>query len=318
MTVRFYQSSDASAPVLNDTQGSLLAVLVAILVNGYGTQTAAGWTIKATGGTGQKTLQQGGGNGFFLQIDDSAATGAAAYARAIGAEGATTTFGSANLTNLFPTTAQLSAGVFWARCNTTTSPSRWACIADNARFYFWNENDGTSNGATNVQQLFFFGDLDSYKSADAFATRIGGQTSATTVNTAVTGLQASIGTNNTGIWTCRRFDQTSTSIASGIHTDYVKSGQAAALGGTVTGSLAYPNPEDGALYLTPVWSHESAVGGNSVRGLVPGIWNPCQAQSNYNSFDTSTGSTGLTGKSFSLFRIGTTNGVAFETSNTWS
>src|SRR5438309_11659795 len=48
MTVRVYKSTDASAPALTGQVGSLTALLDAILVNGYGTKTAAGWTIGFT------------------------------------------------------------------------------------------------------------------------------------------------------------------------------------------------------------------------------------------------------------------------------
>jgi hypothetical protein len=48
MTVRVYRSTDASAPVLTGQVGSLTALLDAILVNGYGALTAAGWTIAQT------------------------------------------------------------------------------------------------------------------------------------------------------------------------------------------------------------------------------------------------------------------------------
>jgi hypothetical protein len=48
MTVRVYRSTDASAPVLTGQVGSLTALLDAVLVNGYGALSAAGWTIAQT------------------------------------------------------------------------------------------------------------------------------------------------------------------------------------------------------------------------------------------------------------------------------
>jgi hypothetical protein len=45
MTVRIYRSTDGSAPVLTGQAGKLTDLLDAILVNGYGSKTAAGWTI---------------------------------------------------------------------------------------------------------------------------------------------------------------------------------------------------------------------------------------------------------------------------------
>lgn len=42
MTVRVYRWDDASAPTLTGQLGSLITLLDAVLVNGYGSKTAAG------------------------------------------------------------------------------------------------------------------------------------------------------------------------------------------------------------------------------------------------------------------------------------
>ena len=43
MSFTIYRSTDASPPVLNGTAGSLRALLLACLVDGYGAKAAAGW-----------------------------------------------------------------------------------------------------------------------------------------------------------------------------------------------------------------------------------------------------------------------------------
>lgn len=71
MTVTAYFSTDASAPTLTGTTGSLVALLDAILVNGYGAKAAAGWSIAYTG-TSKRDYKQGtGSNGYYLDVDDS-------------------------------------------------------------------------------------------------------------------------------------------------------------------------------------------------------------------------------------------------------
>src|SRR5487761_2687143 len=72
-TVNTYQSTDASAPILTDTAGSLVALLDACLVNGYGTKTGAGWTIAYTG-TNQRVYKMSAtlGTGNSVYVDDSA------------------------------------------------------------------------------------------------------------------------------------------------------------------------------------------------------------------------------------------------------
>jgi len=75
-TITLYQSTDASAPALSNTAGSLIAVLRACLVTGYGAKAAAGWT-EAYTGTNKVAFRMATGvgkNGVYLQIADSSTT----------------------------------------------------------------------------------------------------------------------------------------------------------------------------------------------------------------------------------------------------
>jgi len=325
MTVTYYTSSDTSAPVLNDVQGALYALLLAVLVNGYGAKAAAGWTNPYTGTAGQSgVFKQGGGNGFYLNVNDTAATGTATYAQAIGASGATA-YGVANLTNPFPTTAQVSGGVFWPRFpySSATSPSRWAVIATNKTFYMWNEGDGTNNGSQKYQQVFWFGDMDSFVGSDAHFTQIMGNTTGAQRTMTYTAM----GADSVGLYCEAAYNGTTVQIAQGMMSDYYKNGSQAIMGGTTSAasSIQYPNPEDGALYLSYIYTQEHATGGNSVRGFMPGIWNPDSYVIGglFNAFDTipSMAADALNGKTFHFFPLsntGTLNGgIVFETSNTW-
>lgn len=70
MTVRVYKSTDVSAPVLTGQAGSLIAVLDACLVNGYGAKVAAGWTKPFTG-TNKAVYQPGlSAPNFYRVLDD--------------------------------------------------------------------------------------------------------------------------------------------------------------------------------------------------------------------------------------------------------
>jgi hypothetical protein len=88
MTVRVYKSTDGSAPVLTGQVGSLTALLDAILVNGYGALTAAGWTIgfrrRPTSAAYLQNLT-GANNpsGMLLYVDDTG-PGAGGCARGAG------------------------------------------------------------------------------------------------------------------------------------------------------------------------------------------------------------------------------------------
>ena len=322
MTATFYTSADTSAPTLNDTQGALAAVLLAILVNGYGSQSAAGWTTAYTGSTGQYAFKQGGGNSNYLNIDDSAATGISTYARVSGYT-SMTAFGAG--AGQFPNNVQQSGGLYWPRFQYTsaTSPSRWACIATNKTFYFWNEGDGTNNGSKNVQQLFFFGDMNTYGTNDTSCTVIGGATGASDTNS-WTYTSVSVITATLIIYAAANSFGTSGSSPQGFHSDYWLNGASNVMG---NGGVVYTNPEDTGLYVKPIWLTDPVGVNNILRGLMPGIWNCCHAASNFANTSITTsqfsanGSDQTSGKTFTILKLGnggSTGTVTFETSNTWS
>ena len=76
MTVTVYLSTDASAPTLDGNVGSLITVLDAVLVNGYGAKAAAGWT-KAFSGTNKAAYRNSPstGTGLFWRIQDDGPLG---------------------------------------------------------------------------------------------------------------------------------------------------------------------------------------------------------------------------------------------------
>lgn len=85
-----YKSTDASAPQMTAVAGSLIAVLTACLVDGYGAKAAAGWTRENVDvPTNKYAFKQGAEAGAaqrYVVIDDGAAglSGHSAYAWACG------------------------------------------------------------------------------------------------------------------------------------------------------------------------------------------------------------------------------------------
>jgi hypothetical protein len=81
MTTTIYRSTDASAPQMTSAAGSLITVLDAVLVDGYGAKPAAGWTKEVVdSGTKKVTYLQAAKAGAArkrLYIDDNVATGMA-------------------------------------------------------------------------------------------------------------------------------------------------------------------------------------------------------------------------------------------------
>lgn len=182
MTVRVYKSTDGSAPVLTGAAGSLVALLDAILVNGYGAKTAAGWTIGFTAANKRAYLQNltGANNaaGMYLYVDDSApGAGGAREARACGFEtmSAITPTG----TGQFPTAAQSTIGVgtLVIRKSTTADATAraWTCIANGQTIHLFIETGDIVGPPSLAAYPFIFGDFTSYKTGDQYAVLILGR-----------------------------------------------------------------------------------------------------------------------------------------------
>lgn len=74
MNAILYSSSDASAPVFTRSVGSLITVLKACLVNGYGSKAALGYTIPfEDAGNKVCVFRQPSGTQMYIQIQDNAA-----------------------------------------------------------------------------------------------------------------------------------------------------------------------------------------------------------------------------------------------------
>jgi len=307
MTVRVYKSSDASAPVWTGAAGSIIALLDACLVNGYGAKTAAGWT-KAYTGTNLAAFRQGAGsNARYLRVADSN-TG---YCQMTGYETMTAV---STGTGPFPTTAQLSGGVYHHKDQGqgVYAPGRpWVVVADEKFVWLWNY---TSDTTDLYAAIFGFGDFPSVKSGDVYNTCIlGAPGNSYSSYPQAASLEPALTTLAPAKYCARKFDQLGSSILIGTDTDYAKSQGNGQMG---TSGLNYPHGPDGGLYLSPVNVHEYNASVGSHRGVLPGMWNPCHAVP-FGSFDTWSGSGAFSGKTFIGLRIMSNGCFALETSDTW-
>lgn len=354
MTVTVYKSSDGSAPVLTGSVGTLLTVLDAILVNGYGSKAAAGWTkpFANSGNIGCYQNNATDGTGFCLNVNDAGpGAGGAREARMTGFE---TMSALSTGTGQFPQLSQLGIGigaVVLRKSTTADATARvWTCIADDTVFYFFAETGDQSSPL--AAYPFIFGDFFSYKISDPYRCCIIGrniENSAAIGNEPFSALLVSA-TNNflsstlIGHFIARHWTGVGGSKQVGKHVDHGKAGMfgssASSTGvGTIapgnTGTFAlgvckfgfnlipYPNGPDGGLYLSPIWLHHD----NAVRGYLKGLWCPLHDRP-INHNDTYSGSGNLSGKSFIAQAIpaaGMTGNnstdvgqVHIETSTTWS
>lgn len=313
-----YASTDASAPTLNGQAGSLVTVLDAILVTGYGAQLPAGWAIAFTG-TNKRIYRAPTGalRGFFRVQDDSPSPTLAAGREALlrGSEAASAID---TQTNLFPTAAQLASGLFIrksAYADATAVP--WIAVADDRTLYFFcNVKDYPGWAA------FMIGEYFSLKpTADAYNGMVIGR-NASQVAATPTALATQEGLHllsaitavTGGHYLARSFSEF---MASAVNVG--KHGNAAHSAATLVGLTDYPNPVDSTLHLSQVWVHEPAAN-PIIRGRLRGFWHFLHpVGSPVNHLDTWSGSGSLAGKTFMAIKP-TPDGLGMfviETSNTW-
>lgn len=311
MTVRVYRHDDASAPQLSSAAGTLINVLSACLVTGYGAKVAADWDLAFTG-TNLAAYRAKTGLRHYLRIAD---TTNATTARATGYE-AMTDINTG--TGDYPAAAQISGGLHWRKSDTTgtTTWRPWMVIADEKRFYLYVGQASTEaasiEGSTSYAMLYFFGEIDTYLASDQYHSMILGGTSTTaTVGSYFAGISTS-STALAGHYMARAVSQT------GGSTQYSKSSDQR--GGTTTIATAgadFPDPVSAGMLLAPIYVQEP--GTRATRGILPGAWQPLHSLPG-SPGDTFAGRGELVGKSFVLLDCanGSTRGrVAIETSSTW-
>src|ERR1041385_169448 len=162
-----YQSGDTSAPTLNGLTGSLLTVLDACLVNGYGSKPGAGW-LKPFPNTGSAgCYQQPTGSMLYLIVNDAAGgAGGGQEARITGYDSLTSI---ASGSNPFPSGSFIVARKSAAASATART---WIIVADSSSFYgFVLTGDFANN-----YYAFSFGDFYSLSgSADAWKAMVVGR-----------------------------------------------------------------------------------------------------------------------------------------------
>lgn len=298
MAVTIYRWDDASAPVLNGTAGSLIALLDACLVAGYGDKASSGWTKPYTGTNLAAFRMPAGTNQHYIRVNDTTTT----YAIARGYE----TMSDVNTgTGDFPTVAQVASGAYVVKSSTADAVARnWVLACNGPIFYLFV--DAVSTGLHG--HVTCFGQIVSYKVGDAYGTIIIG-TSSTSYTTHSFQLINSTGATISTHYLARTHTQLGTSIACGKGADASKANQST-MG---VNGLTYPHPVDGGLWIAPISVHESSL---AIRGALPGVWSPLHARP-INHLDTFSGTGGAAGKTFLALNIYNGGQVLFETSNTW-
>lgn len=322
-----YTSADASAPVLdgNADATNLIALLDAVLVNGYGSKAAAGWGHPFTGSATKQVYRGGAGTRFYLRVlDDASAAGGRRDAFARGYESMSDVDTG---TNAFPTTTQISTtgGLLWRKTATADTTARpWVIFADSRTCHLFIQSGDT--GTANQYLFFSFGDIYSYNPSDVYNCLLIGSvaaSSASAINFGSTLMDqhtAAMQTTQQGHYIARNANGT------GASTNCYKKGAThlcSTAGSTpqqgLAGVLSYPNSADGGLYLHPVWIMDGTTP-DIVHGELRGFYHQCHTVGNFGDRDTFSGVGAYSGKTFLIIKP-TPNTSApgvyvIETSNT--
>lgn len=328
MTIRVYKSTDASAPTLQGivggayssgwADGSLLELLRKILVTGYGTKTAAGWSL-AFSGTSEGVFKQGAGCGFYLHVlDDGSATAGAREASFNGGESYTAV---STGTGLFPSSGQNGGKLYFRKSDTAdTTQRQWVCYADNKTVYLFASPTGAYYSG------MLFGDFVSFFSGDAYNCIAVGRTISAaadnTTNEHYDDLSVNVNTSLTGHYTARTYSQGGSSINSTkMNNTLTYLGSSPGKWGS-GGNMPFPNPADSKFWLGRIYVGDASGSSptNVLRGYLRGLWASQHVSSNTPMEYSFAGTDGLVGRTFRILGLpgGTTaTRTVVETSDTW-
>ncbi|MFA7239366.1 MAG: hypothetical protein WC091_04580 [Sulfuricellaceae bacterium] len=297
MSVKLYQSTDTGAPVLSGVAGTLINLLDACLINGYGAQTppeTGAWEKTYT--SVNKAVYRStvvGGSGLLLRVDDTTTT----YAAIRGYE---TMTDADTGTGQFPTATQVVAPNFcWRKSNAADATARpWVLIADDKRFYLFIKWHLTSYPSYSGN---FWGDITSYKAGDAYHCAVIADNNITGTYAGQYNDFSVLSGNLTAVQTskylARNYNQIGSALTFGFMGDYAFSPY---LG---NGGMAYPSPVDNGLYVSGIAVNHGSV----IRGAMPGLYQPLHLAPLAHG-DTLSGVVGLPGKTLVAIKI--QNGVA--------
>ena len=276
-TPKIYTATDPGAPQLTGQAGSLLAVLDAVLVNGYGAgvnaKAAAGWTIAFSAGNVRAYRNNPlTGTGTYLRVDDAGTVGSARVAHLRAGRNMT---GLDTFDDPTPTVAQQASGVTWAKSATLDAVTRdWVIVATDTWFYFF----ACSANARWVRSEMvpnFAGDLDSPRPDDLYNFYL--TVGCTSSYAGASGATMSQALRTDGVATAARSAFGYVMRGVGLTSGAVEASLMNQLGRDVTASavasdgFAYPYPLDGGLWMQRLLVISGAL---QPRGWMPCIYGP--------------------------------------------
>ena len=289
MTIHIKSSTDAGAPELSSTAGTLIPVLDWFLV------TELGWTKEFSNSTTGAAYRPATGNRFYYQFNHTLT-----YQTEMRSFVSMTAWN----TGSGGTTASTIYAPNWSTTSADTTPVAYTLISDGT-FVIMLIHQGTTTGG---YAFITFGDIISYLPEDNFASIISGAAGYTS--------PSSGHTNDTSAKTHRRLVRAADQLEAQKSFGYSTSSTLlqSNLG---SGDVLYPNEITGGLVLFPVLVVEMSPA--VIRGRLPGILSPTRV-STLLAGTTFNGTGDLAGRTYKVFSLGgssETGKIAIETSDTW-
>lgn len=295
----YYRYDDAGAPQISGTGGSLIAILDACLVNGYGAKAAAGWA-KPYQTTNVAAYRAPAGNRFYCRVDDTSG----AVARVFGTE----TMTDINAyTGQFPSNTQANGGQYIHKSSTADATLRsWVLVANDRFFIMIIQSTSSIWAALDYQFCgghWAFGEIVSYKPGDQYNTVLIACPSATQAANSVLG---QISRNANPVISGHHFARSALQIGIPVAFNKVIANDPSdhangAIGG-YSAYTPYPDPITGGVLTSPILLTEFIQNRILVRGRLPGLWAMLHHYG-FNHGDVIPGTGDLAGKSFLVVRL---------------
>lgn len=343
--LRIFSSADASAPQLTGQSGSLVNLLDAVLVNGYGSKTPLGWTKPLANDSLTSSLacwKQPSGSGLILYVNDAAPSGstissareawACGYEAIVGLTGSTyPTTGTGY--GVFPHVSQMfvslangtvpSSSVWWRKSsNIDLVPRPWILYGDARTFYLFVMTGDTAG----VYYTYWFGDIyslrptsDNYKCI--IKGRIASQNNASTYRFDVGDVLVRPNSTSWAHFFAARsaggggFSTPLNVVGDqGKNTPQALSTPAGSSDNAceMAGIIPFPNPADMTILISPLFVSEQSNG--MIRGRLRGLYHMCHSGANFTDGQEFEGANEFTGKRFRVIKTGP---ATFVNSSAW-
>lgn len=317
-----YQSTDSGAPVLTGTTGSLIALLDAVLVDGYGGTGSLGWTKIFSGSYDENSSDNKAAylmpsKSIYMTIMDSAPSYTATSAEAA------IRIDEVGIRTAMETPAFSPLGMI-RKSGTANSTARpWMLYGDSKTFYMFIDTGEKSGKYVS----WMFGEIDSFLPNDRYNVMMiarGGVSSSLNDHSYdyFESMQRYLNESSTysGSYLARSYYRNNLTSSTSAPIQVGKIGDLHKAEFIMSGHMTYPNPVDGGIYLSPIFIPEYALGNKTIRGTMRGLWQVLHSASLLTVGDTFSGTGDLAGKTFIFAGLYCrySSMITIETSNTLS